>query len=155
MFADLFDPVIESYHGFPKDAKHPETDWGDESEFENLDPDNEFIRSTRIRCARSIDLYPFNPCMKESDYEEIMNKLQTVTSGFQGEYKGNFYPLLGMDKQTQNQLIEDHFLFKEGDQYLQDAGACRFWPVGRGIFHNEGKTFLIWCCEEDHLRYLQ
>jgi arginine kinase len=28
--------------------------------------------------------------------------------------KGKFYPLTGMDKATQQQLIDDHFLFKEG-----------------------------------------
>lgn len=155
VFSALFDPIIESYHnGFAKDAQHPQTDWGDEAEFENLDPDNEYIRSTRIRCARSIEKYPFNPCMKESDYEEIMEKLKGVTNCFEEEYQGNFYPILGMDKQKQQQLIDDHYLFKEGDEYLQDAGACRFWPVGRGIFLNEAKTFLIWCCEEDHLRII-
>lgn len=155
VFSALFDPIIESYHnGFAKDAQHPQTDWGDEAEFENLDPDNEYIRSTRIRCARSIENYPFNPCMKESDYEEIMEKLKGVTNCFEEEYQGNFYPILGMDKQKQQQLIDDHYLFKEGDEYLQDAGACRFWPVGRGIFLNEAKTFLIWCCEEDHLRII-
>jgi hypothetical protein len=90
------------------------------------------------------------------------------------ELKGTYYPLLGMTKDTQNQLIADHFLFKEGDRYvsaftfvtetqdthtvcsfLQEANACRFWPVGRGIFHNEAKTFLVWVCEEDHLRIIR
>ncbi|VDN85955.1 unnamed protein product, partial [Brugia pahangi] len=52
------------------------------------------------------------------------------------------------------QLIDDHFLFKEGDRFLQAANACRYWPVGRGIFHNENKTFLIWINEEDHLRII-
>uniref|UniRef100_A0A0R3QZ85 arginine kinase n=1 Tax=Brugia timori TaxID=42155 RepID=A0A0R3QZ85_9BILA len=37
---------------------------------------------------------------------------------------------------------------------LQAANACRYWPVGRGIFHNENKTFLIWINEEDHLRII-
>jgi hypothetical protein len=31
---------------------------------------------------------------------------------FEGDLKGQFYPLEGMDKETQNQLIADHFLFK-------------------------------------------
>lgn len=26
--------------------------------------------------------------------------------------------------------------------------------AGRGIYLNESKTFLIWCCEEDHLRII-
>ena len=27
-------------------------------------------------------------------------------------------------------------------------------PLGRGIFHNNSKTFLVWCGEEDHLRII-
>ncbi|EEC05375.1 hypothetical protein IscW_ISCW004596 [Ixodes scapularis] len=33
------------------------------------------------------------------------------------------YPLAGMGKATQQQLIDDHFLFKEGDRFLQAAIA--------------------------------
>jgi hypothetical protein len=33
-----------------------------------------------------------------------------------------------MKKEVQDQLIKDHFLFKEGDRHLQEAGACQFWP---------------------------
>lgn len=36
----------------------------------------------------------------------------------------------------------------------QAANASRFWPSGRGIYHNENKTFLVWCNEEDHLRLI-
>lgn len=38
-FADLFDPIIEDYHGgFKKTDKHPARDWGDVDTFQNLDP---------------------------------------------------------------------------------------------------------------------
>jgi arginine kinase len=30
----------------------------------------------------------------------------------------------------------------------------RDWPSGRGIFHNEAKTFLVWVNEEDQLRII-
>ena len=59
-----------------------------------------------------------------------------------------------MTKEVQDQLISDHFLFKEGDRFLQAANASRFWPTGRGIFHNKEKTFLVWVGEEDHLRII-
>lgn len=32
------------------------------------------------------------------------------------ELKGTYYPLTGMSKAVQSQLIKDHFLFKEGDR---------------------------------------
>lgn len=39
VFADLFDPIIEDYHGgFKKTDKHPNKDWGDVDTLANLDP---------------------------------------------------------------------------------------------------------------------
>ena len=51
-------------------------------------------------------------------------------------------------------MIEDHFLFKEGDRFLAAAGLNRDWPSGRGIFHNDAKSFLVWINEEDQLRII-
>lgn len=40
VFADLFDPIIEDYHGgFKKTDKHPASDFGDLNSFVNLDPE--------------------------------------------------------------------------------------------------------------------
>ena len=47
--------------------------------------------------------------------EKVKGQLNT----FEGELKGTYYPLTGMDKATQQQLIDDHFLFKEGDRFYQ------------------------------------
>ncbi|KAK1125753.1 hypothetical protein K0M31_005300 [Melipona bicolor] len=155
VFADLFDPIIEDYHGgFKKTDKHPPKDFGDVDTLGNLDPASEFIVSTRVRCGRSLDGYPFNPCLTEAQYKEMEEKVSSTLSGLEGELKGTFYPLTGMSKEVQQKLIDDHFLFKEGDRFLQAANACRFWPTGRGIFHNDAKTFLVWCNEEDHLRII-
>jgi creatine kinase len=39
VFAELFDPIIEDYHGgFKKTDKHPPKDWGDVDTLGNLDP---------------------------------------------------------------------------------------------------------------------
>lgn len=39
LFADLFDPIIEDYHGgFKKTDKHPPKDFGDVDSLGNLDP---------------------------------------------------------------------------------------------------------------------
>jgi len=51
-------------------------------------------------------------------------------------------------------LIADHFLFKEGDRFLEACGVNRDWPNNRGIFHNDAKTFLTWVNEEDQLRVI-
>ncbi|KAJ8884977.1 hypothetical protein PR048_011173 [Dryococelus australis] len=79
----------------------------------------EYIISTRVRCGRSMEGYPFNPCLTEAQYKEMEDKVSSTLSGLEGELKGKFYPLTGMDKATQQKLIDDHFLFKEGDRFLQ------------------------------------
>uniref|UniRef100_A0A1W7RB04 Arginine kinase n=1 Tax=Hadrurus spadix TaxID=141984 RepID=A0A1W7RB04_9SCOR len=155
LFAPLFDPIIDDYHGgFKPTDKHPATDFGDLDTIVNVDPNNEFVISTRVRCGRSLQGYPFNPCLTEAQYKEMEEKVSSILSSMEGELKGKYYPLTGMDKATQQQLIDDHFLFKEGDRFLQAANACRYWPTGRGIYHNDAKTFLVWCNEEDHLRII-
>ena len=59
-----------------------------------------------------------------------------------------------LSEANRKQLIEDHFLFKEGDRFLESCGLNRNWPEGRGIFHNKEKTLLVWINEEDQLRII-
>jgi protein-arginine kinase len=157
-FKELFDPIIQDYHaGFKASDRQPPTDLGEShiAELKDLDPEGKFIQSTRIRCGRSLAGYSFNPCLTEVHYKEMEGKVkkifETITDP---ELQGTYYPLTGMTKEVQTQLIADHFLFKEGDRFLQAANACRYWPSGRGIFHNKNKTFLVWVNEEDHLRII-
>jgi protein-arginine kinase len=158
LFKELFNPIIQEYHnGFGPDKKQPATDLGDDkcSQLVDLDPAGKYINSTRIRCGRSLSGYPFNPCLTEANYKEMEGKVKKIFDEIKDpELQGSYYPLTGMTKEVQNQLIADHFLFKEGDRFLQEANACRYWPTGRGIFHNKNKTFLVWANEEDHLRII-
>lgn len=91
MFAPLFDAVIEDYHkGFKPTDKHPPSkwihlfeevqksisctnlkifclgNWGNLDELVNVDPENKYVVSTRVRCGRSLQGYPFNPCLNEA-----------------------------------------------------------------------------------------
>lgn len=155
VFAPLFNAVIEDYHlGFSPTQIHPPLEWGDLASFQNLDPESKYIISTRVRCGRSIEGYPFNPCMTEEHYREIEQKMTNVFQGLSGELSGTYRPLTKMLRCEQERLIDDHYLFKEGDRFLKAAKACRFWPLGRGIFLNKVKTFLTWVNEEDHLRII-
>lgn len=154
-FAPLFDKIVEDYHQHKKDAKHVSD--MDASKL-NAPPFNEhdgkMIVSTRIRVGRNLDGYPLGPGVTKEQREEIMKKVVEACKTFEGDLKGTFYPLEGMDKATQNKLIEDHFLFKEGDRFLEACNLNRDWPSGRGIFHNDAKTFLVWVNEEDQLRII-
>ena len=76
--------------------------------------------------------------------------------GLEGELKGTYYPLGDMTAAQEEQLQSNGFLFQKpgGGTLLTNAGAARFWPDGRGIFHNTQKTALCWCNEEDHCRII-
>lgn len=66
-FAPLFDPIIDDYHqGFKPTDKHPPSDFGDLNQLVNVDPEGKFVISTRVRCGRSLQGYPFNPCLTEA-----------------------------------------------------------------------------------------
>lgn len=145
VFADLFDNIIKDYHGFGPKDKQPPMDLGEgkTKELKPLDPEGKYIKSTRIRCGRSLQGFPFNPLLSEKNYEEMETKVKGALESVKDkELKGKYYSLSNMTKENQQKLIADHFLFKEGDRHLQHANACNFWPKGRGIFHNDGKSFL-------------
>lgn len=155
VFADLFDPIIEEYHiGFPKDAVHPELNWGDPTTLQPLDPEGKYIVSTRVRCARSLEGFPLMAKMTEEQYRESMSQVETVLENLEGELKGQFCPLQSMAKSVQDVLVQEHFLFEPNDRFLQAARASRFWPQGRAIYYSEEKNFLVWVNEEDHLRLI-
>lgn len=91
VFSDLFDPIIEDYHGgFKKTDKHPPKNWGDVNTFGDLDPTGEYIVSTRVRCGRSLEGYPFNPCLTEEQYKEMEQKVSSTLSGLDGEFSQQF-----------------------------------------------------------------
>ena len=70
------------------------------------------VNSTRIRVGRNLAEYPLGPGITNEQRDEIMAKVTTACNTFEGDLAGQFYPLDGMDAETQNQLIADHFLFK-------------------------------------------
>merc|ERR1712187_203570 len=108
-FSEIFDAIIQDYHGISADAKHT------------------------------------------SDIEKMMS---SALQRLDGDLAGKYYPLTGMDEAVRQQLVDDHFLFVSGDRNLTVAGMERDWPEGRGIFHNDAKTFLMWVNEEDQTRII-
>ncbi len=112
-FSPLMDKVIEDYHGHkPEDVHMSDMDAG-KLECPPLPEDEAaMIVSTRIRVGRNLDGYPLGPGVSKEQRDEIMQKVVEACNTFGGDLKGTFYPLEGMEKVTQEQLIADHFLFK-------------------------------------------
>ena len=153
-FGALFDPIIEDYHGFSKEDRHQSNLNPDDLNAPNPDPDGEFIVSTRIRVGRNVANLPLGTAISKEQRDQVESLVVEALKRLDGELEGDYYPLLGMSKEVQDNLIKDHFLFKEGDRFLDTAGLNRDWPEGRGIYHNRDKTFLVWVNEEDQLRII-
>ena len=150
-FADVFDPIIQEYHGISADSTH--TSDMDSSKITGSVPDGT-VKSTRIRVGRNLEGYGLSPGITKQHRLGFQGLMKEAFSNLKGDLAGTYYPLTGMDEATRQQLVDDHFLFMSGDNNLIAAGMARDWPEGRGIFHNKDKTFLVWVNEEDQLRII-
>jgi len=154
IFAALFDPIIKDYHGFSNNDAHKSNLNPADLDAPNPDPAGDYIVSTRIRVGRNIAGFPLGPAISREQRNEIECQVSAVLNDLEGNLAGSYYPLQGMSAADSSQLIADHFLFKAGDRFLEAAGLNRDWPEGRGIYHNDEKTFLVWINEEDQLRII-
>merc|ERR1712066_586882 len=151
-FAEVFDPLIQEYHGISADATHT-SDMDVNKIKGNVDPAAP-VHSCRIRVGRSIDGFGLSPGITKERRVGVENLMKKAFANLKGDLAGTYYPLTGMDEKVRQQLVDDHFLFVSGDPNLKVAGMERDWPEGRGIFHNKDKTFLAWVNEEDQLRII-
>ena len=62
--------------------------------------DAAMIKATRIRVLRNFANYPFGPGLTKEQRLEIMHKVREACMTFEGDLKGEFYPLEGMDSAT-------------------------------------------------------
>jgi len=152
VFADLFDPIIEEYHGYAKDAVHP-TDL-DYTKLKVPALDSKYILSTRIRAGRSLAGLPLPPAASRAARRETESLIVQGLNSLQGELSGKYYGLLSMTEEENESLIKQHFLFENPDAWTISGGFGRDWPDCRGIYLNTNKTFLVWVNEEDHMRII-
>ena len=96
----MMDKVIEEYHGHKKTDIHPkETGKLNAPDF----PADEaaMIKSTRIRVGRNLAGFPLGPGVTAAQRGEIEAKVTTALKTFDGELKGTYYPLKGMQPDVQ------------------------------------------------------
>jgi len=151
-FSEIFDAVIQEYHGISPDDKHT-SDMDVTKIVGNIDPEVP-VHSTRIRVGRNIDGFGLSPGITKQQRIDIEKLMSSALAKLGDDLAGTYYPLTGMDEKVRQQLVDDHFLFVSGDRNLTVAGMERDWPEGRGIFHNAAKTFLLWVNEEDQTRII-
>ena len=151
-FAPIFDPIIQEYHGIKPSSKHT-SDMEASKIFGNIGADVP-AHSVRIRVGRNIDGFGLSPGITKDQRRSVEALMKNAFANLTGDLAGKYYPLSGMNETVRQKLVDNHFLFMSGDRNLQVAGMERDWPEGRGIYHNDAKTFLVWVNEEDQLRII-
>merc|ERR1712123_203491 len=146
-FAPVFDPLIQEYHGISASSKHSSD--MDVGKIKGNIAEDVPVHSCRIRVGRSIDGFGLSPGITKEQRVGVEKLMVEAVKSFPADLAGQYYPLAGMQESIRQQLVDDRFLFVSGDRNLTVAGMERDWPEGRGIFHNDKKTFLIWVNEED------
>ena len=77
LFAKIFDPIIEEYHSPYKLADKHTSDMDPEKiDAPDLDPEHNFIRSTRIRVARNLKGHGLPPSLHNKERVELEKKVR-------------------------------------------------------------------------------
>jgi creatine kinase len=159
LFKDIMYPIIKGWHKYdPESGFHPmDLDFSKLSfSDEQVAKFDQYVVSTRIRAARNISGHRLPAGATDEDRLAVEGLLKKAFAGFEGELAGKYYSLGGMTPEQEDFLQSNGFLFQKPKttNLLSWAGAARNWPQGRGIFHNNEKTALCWCNEEDHCRII-
>merc|ERR1711990_297603 len=126
VFSDVFDPIIQDYHGISADSEH--TSDMDVTKIKGNIDGTAPVHSTRIRVGRSIDGFGLSPGITKDQRLGVENIMKSAFGKLTGDLEGKYYPLTGMSEKVRQQLVDDHFLFMSGDPNLKVAGMERDWP---------------------------
>ena len=155
VFAPLFDPIIVDCHPDFVAAGPQRRSALEATAFRpaNPDPDGRYIISTRLRVARNLRGYRLHATSTADEDRDIEDKAKLAFGIFPGELAGVYRPMADLENSGQARADDDHF-FERGDRFDDAAGFNRHWPIGRGVFFNEARSFISWVNEEDHLRLI-
>eukprot|EP00935_MAST-01C_sp_MAST-1C-sp1_P000825 g825.t1 len=157
LWKDWYDFIIDKCHDYPPEAKHTTDLDSSKVDISKLPADlDKYCISTRIRAARNVTGYGLPPASTRAERREVEGLISESLAGLTGELAGKYYSLATMSPADEQSLQDDHFLFQKPDPnaMIFACGGVRDWPDGRGIYHNDDKTFLVWVNEEDQMRVI-
>lgn len=155
-FSDLFHPIIAEYHKVDVKTLKSVHDLGDASQLEELKPEyQDAIVSTRVRVARTVKGFPMAGKLNREQRLALEAKIKDSLQKLDGELEGTYKSLTEMSYAERDQLINEHILYNDADdRFLRSARGYDDWPIGRGVFMNKQKNFIVWVNEEDHIRII-
>jgi len=67
--------------------------------------DEKYVKSTRIRTGRSVKGFCLPPSISRAERREVEKTIVEALGGLSGDLSGKYYPLKGMTKEEEAQLI--------------------------------------------------
>lgn len=107
--------------------------------YETEGTDRDVFVSTRVRLARNLVDYPFEPRLGEAGAKEIIEKVRSALESEQGYSFTDFSKINESEKLS---LVEKHLVSPE---FARKNTPC-------AIIENSEKQIYVMVCEEDHIR---
>lgn len=110
-------------------------------------PHADIVLSTRVRLARNLQGYRFSPCIRESEREQIFERVRRAAEQSETLKGGVVLDLSTLDRVSRHVLLERHLVSRE---LVGENGAAP--PRGTGLITAPGEQVGVMVNEEDHLR---
>merc|ERR1711971_476998 len=101
-FAEIFDAVIQEYHGISADAKHT-SDMDAEKIKGNIGADVP-VHSTRIRVGRNVDGFGLSPGITKQQRIDLEKAFSSALKNLTGDLAGSYYPSLAWTRPSGSSL---------------------------------------------------
>lgn len=158
VFHRAFIPIIKDYHKLKANQSFgpgfPHKEECQAVSLPRLDPENVYIKSTRIRVARNLSKIAFPPHMRKAQRLYVEAKAMDAMSNLKGDLKGDYTSFSQLSAASYRTLVDQNIAFSKGDRFQDAAGINKDFPLGRGVFLSQDKKFRTWVNEEDHLRII-
>lgn len=159
LFKEVINPIVKGWHGFDPDTQTHKSNLDYASLVFTEEQQKlfaQYVKSTRVRAARNISGFSLPAGSSKEDRLGVEKVLKEAFERLPDNLQGTYYSLGELTSEQEDALQAGGFLFQKPGpmQLLGAAGAGRDWPEGRGIFHNDSKTVLCWCNEEDQCRII-
>ena len=169
VFCGFFDLVIRDYHEDSEGTKQHVTSWDilvEDSDYDLKKLGLDKV-SMRVRVGRNLIGTNLPGLMNKDERISFEKKMLHAFDVLISKHGGKVLslspdfgtkeinPNLISDEEYES-LVNDHVLFKDmsADPYLKSAGISSDWPYGRGCWHSEDESKIIWFGEEDQLRIM-
>ncbi len=146
----LFHPIIRDYHGVDIGGR-----WRGDMDSAGLDLPEVVpgVLSSRVRCARNIEGFPFPATIAVEQRKTLERLIVAALYSLDGtEFAGTYHSLEAMSRARYQTLIREHWLSEPSDRYLLSGGLYRDFPAGRGIFLSSNGRCAVLVNDEDALR---